>query len=71
MKTQQGPSRIQKYNNFAHQAREAEKGADWMYAAKMWRAAQEIAFISHWKDKEQWSANRASFCEKMLQRANA
>lgn len=69
--TTQGPSKIQKYNNFTHQAREAEKRADWLYAAKMWRAALEIARVGFWKDKETWSANRASFCEKMEQRTRA
>lgn len=67
----QGPSRIQKYNNFSYQAIQAEKHKDWLYAAKMWRAALEIAKLAFWKDKETWSANRASFCEKMQQRAQA
>ena len=69
--TTHGPSKIQKYNNYTHQARQAEKGEDWLYAAKMWRMALELAQLAFWKDKETWSANRASFCEKMAQRAKA
>lgn len=67
--TTYGPSKIQKYNNHAHQARQAEKIEDWVFAARMWRAALEIAQLAFWKDKETWSANRASFCEKMHQRS--
>ena len=69
--SKQGPSKIQKYNNFSDQARAAEKAEDWLYAAKLWRLALEIAFLAFWKDKETWCANRASFCEKMAQRAQA
>lgn len=67
----QGPSKIQKYNNFSDQARQAENKADWLYAAKLWRAALDIAQRAFWKDKETWCANRASFCEKTYQRAQA
>lgn len=69
--TTHGPSKIQKYNNHAHQARQAEKTEDWPFAARMWDAAQEIARLAFWKDKETWSANRASFCLKMAERAKA
>lgn len=69
--SKQGPSKIQKYNNFSDQARAAEKRADWLYAAKLWRAALDIARLAFWAEKETWCANRASFCEKMQQRAQA
>lgn len=69
--TTHGPSKIQKYNNHAHEARQAEKNGDWLYAAKMWESALLIARTAFWKDKITWSENRASFCLKMAQRAKA
>lgn len=64
-----GPAKIQKYNNFVHQAATNERQKDWTFAAKLWASARDVASSMHWKDKITYCANRMAFCNKMAERA--
>lgn len=63
-----GPSKIQKYNNFVHQAGTSERREEWLYAAKLWESALAVARAAFWKDKITWCENRMTFCQKMAER---
>lgn len=64
-----GPSKIQKYNNFVNQAATSERQGEWLFAAKLWEAARDVARSMHWKDKVTYSENRMAFCLKTAERA--
>lgn len=64
------PSKIQKYNNFVHQAATNERQKDWQYAAKLWQSAMGVASSMFWKDKIAYCTNRMAFCNRMAERAS-
>lgn len=60
---------IAKYNALNEEAREQENKQDWKHAAKLWRAAQEVAEKQSRRGATAYCGQRADFCDGMVRRA--